>query len=124
VLRVDVAVFEEIESDPAATTQAVLVIATASVAAGVGAALRLGPSAFPAVAAASAGGWLLWAGLIYLIGRRMLPEPQTSAPWGGLFRVVGFAAAPGVFLVSPMPALGVVALGWIAYMVLLALLQM
>jgi len=41
-------------------------------------------------------GWVLFAYVIYLIGTKLLPEPQTKANFGALLRVMGFANAPGV----------------------------
>ena len=43
--------------------------------------------------------WALWAALIYWIGARMLPEPDTRADWGELARTLGFASAPGLLRV-------------------------
>ncbi len=41
-------------------------------------------------------GWFIWAGLTYLIGTRILPEPQTRADLGELLRTTGFSSSPGV----------------------------
>jgi hypothetical protein len=40
-------------------------------------------------------GWLLWAGVTYLIGDRLLGG---TATWGELLRTLGFAQAPGILL--------------------------
>ena len=40
--------------------------------------------------------WLIWAYLIYLIGTKLLPEPQTESNPKELLRVLGFASAPGL----------------------------
>ena len=54
-------------------------------------------------------GWFVWAGIIYLVGTKLLPEPQTKADLGQLLRTMGFAATPGVFTV-----LGIIPLlGWV-----------
>jgi hypothetical protein len=44
-------------------------------------------------------GWVVWAWLTYLIGTRLLPEPQTKADVGELLRTLGFASSPGVIRV-------------------------
>ena len=44
-------------------------------------------------------GWYVWAFLTYIIGTRLLPEPQTEADHGELLRTLGFASAPGVLRV-------------------------
>ena len=41
-------------------------------------------------------GWVSWAALTYLIGTRVLPEPQTRANLGELLRTLAFAATPGL----------------------------
>ena len=41
-------------------------------------------------------GWYIWAFLTFIIGTRLLPEPQTEADIGQLLRTTGFSAAPGV----------------------------
>ena len=65
-------------------------------------------------------GWLIWAGLTYLIGTRLLPESRTRADWGQLLRTTGFAAAPGIVRVlGIIPLLGWLVFG-IAYLWMLA----
>ena len=41
-------------------------------------------------------GWYIWAFLTYFIGTRLLPEPQTSATYGELWRTIGFSSSPGL----------------------------
>ena len=41
-------------------------------------------------------GWLIWAGVTYLIGAKLLGG---TATWGELVRTLGFAQAPGVLSV-------------------------
>ena len=40
--------------------------------------------------------WAVWAGVTYVIGAKLLPEPTTEANWGQLARTTGFAQAPGL----------------------------
>jgi hypothetical protein len=42
-------------------------------------------------------GWTTWAGLIYYLGTRALPDRATSADFGQVLRTLGFAATPGMF---------------------------
>jgi hypothetical protein len=52
-------------------------------------------------------GWFIWAGLTFLIGTKILPEPQTKADLGELLRTIGFSASPGVLRIFGMiPLLG------------------
>jgi hypothetical protein len=40
--------------------------------------------------------WYVWAFLTYLIGTKLLPEPQTKADVGELLRTIGFSSSPGL----------------------------
>ena len=44
-------------------------------------------------------GWYIWAFIIYFIGTKLLPEPQTKSNVGELLRTIGFASAPGLIRV-------------------------
>ena len=39
--------------------------------------------------------WLIWVGLTYMIGTRLLPMATTEATFGQVLRTTGFSAAPG-----------------------------
>jgi hypothetical protein len=96
--KLDVSLYEEVEADRTATRQAMVVVVLASLAAGIGTAHKgMGGLLIGTVAALAA--WYVWAFLIYWIGTRLLPEPQTSADLGELLRTIGFASAPGVIRV-------------------------
>ena len=102
--------YEEVERDGTAMGQAMGVVILSSVAAGIGNIWRGGPGVLAGVVGALLG-WLIWAGLTYLIGTRLLPEARTRADWGQLLRTTGFAAAPGivrVFMIIPL-------LGWLVF---------
>jgi hypothetical protein len=104
----DAKTFEEVEADSSATAQAMTVVVIAAVAAGLGS-LRYGVSLVGVSLVAALVGWFIWAGLTYVIGTKLLPEPQTHADFGQLLRVVGFSAAPGVLAVfGIVPLLGAV----------------
>jgi hypothetical protein len=97
--KLDVQLYEEVEADTGATTQAVIVVVLAAVAAGIG---SLGSGSAAAIVTGTVVAlvsWLVWAFLTYVIGTRLLPEPQTSADYGELLRTIGFASAPGVIRV-------------------------
>lgn len=104
----DAGVYEEIEADRAATGQAAIVVLLSSVAAGIGSA-GAGPFNPQAMVVGTLGsfvGWVSWAALTYLIGTRLLPEPQTRANLGELLRTLAFAAAPGLArIVGAVPML-------------------
>ena len=95
VLMLDAIVFEEIEVDSSATGQALAVVVIASLAAGAG--LGLTGGLFVSETVFALVGWVLWAAVTYVIGAKLLPEPQTRTSMGELLRVIGFAYAPNVF---------------------------
>jgi len=123
-------IYEEVEADAGATGQAVGVVVLASVAGGIGV-LGLGAQTPQSVVAGIVGaliGWMAWAALTYLIGTRLLPEPQTKADFGELLRTIAFASAPGLFRVlGGVPFLGltiyVVASMWMLLAMIVAVRQ-
>jgi hypothetical protein len=73
-------------------------------------------------------GWVMWAGVTYLIGGRLLPEPGTHTDMGELLRVIGFSYAPNVFAIFAfIPILGgvvrVVVAFWLLAATILAVRQ-
>jgi hypothetical protein len=100
--RLEPALYEEVEADPSAMGQAVLVVLLSSVAAAIG-----GPGGFVADLLGAFVGWFLWSFVVFVIGTRLLPEPQTQADYGQLLRTIGFSASPGVLrVVGFIPLLG------------------
>ena len=96
--KLDVSLYEEVEADKSATFQAALVVVLSSLAAGVGA-LSLGASNFIMAPILSLISWYVWAYLIYFIGAKLFPEPNTKADHGQLLRTIGFSSAPGLIRV-------------------------
>jgi hypothetical protein len=89
------------------------VVAIASIATGIGTAIGApgeGPGLVVGVIGAFVG-WFIWAITMWLVGTKVLPEPETKADLGELLRTTGFAAAPGVVgLLGAIPLLGGLAL--------------
>lgn len=97
--------YEEVEHDRDATVQAAIVVGVVAVCAAIGGAGRGGDAALVSLLSTYVG-WLLWAGVIYLVGDKVLGG---TATWGELLRTTGFAQSPGVLLL-----LGIVPiLGWV-----------
>jgi hypothetical protein len=94
--RLNPALYEEVEADRGATGQAMGVVILASLAAGIGSMQRIGAGGLLMGTISALLGWAAWAAIIYLIGTRLLPEPQTKADYGELLRTIGFASAPGI----------------------------
>ena len=90
--RIDPAIYTEVEHDTTATGQAAGLVAIVAVCSAIGSAGGGPMGMFSGVVAALLG-WLLWAGVTYLIGDKLLGG---TATWGELLRALGFAQAPGV----------------------------
>ena len=104
--RLDSQLYEDVEHDVTALPQALVVVVLSSVATGLAFLVRAGFTFVRVNAFTSLAGWYIWAYLMYWIGPRLLPEPQTHADHGELLRTLGFAAAPGVIrVVGVVPAL-------------------
>jgi Yip1 domain len=100
----DGSVYEGVEADRRATFQATVVVLLASLAPVVGMSGIFGfqIDALLRITALSIGTWMVWAVLIFQIGTRFFPEPQTRTSLGELLRTTGFAAAPGLLQVFAM----------------------
>jgi len=101
--KLDVQIYEEVEADQSATTQAAIVVAIVAVASGIGSAQGGAAGIFGGLIAAFAG-WLVWSGVTYLIGDKLL---DGTATWGELLRTIGFAQSPGVlYVLGVIPGVG------------------
>jgi hypothetical protein len=109
--KLDVRLYEEVEADRAALVQAMGVVVLSSLAAGVGSISRVGFVGILLGTVIALVGWYVWAYVTYLIGTKLLPEPQTKADHGELLRTIGFSSAPGILrILSIIPGLM-----WIVY---------
>jgi hypothetical protein len=105
--KLDVGLYEEVEADKDAMRQAMGVVVLSSLAAGIGNIAREGLSGILVGTIIALVGWYVWAYLTYLIGTKLLPEPQTRADIGELLRTIGFSSSPGLIRVlGVMPGLG------------------
>ncbi|MHC4634760.1 MAG: hypothetical protein ACYSYU_06045 [Planctomycetota bacterium] len=85
--RLDVALYEEVEADKSALGQAMSVVVLSSIAAGIGHPSKAGLLGMLVIVVVALVGWYIWAYLTYLIGTKLLPEPQTKADHGELLRI-------------------------------------
>jgi hypothetical protein len=94
----DTGVYEEIEADESATTQAFITVLMSSAAAGLGARGFGGDPtiAFVFVTSVSLVAWAAWALVTFEVGVRLLPQRTTHSSVGELLRTVGFASTPGL----------------------------
>jgi hypothetical protein len=97
--KFDVHLYEEVEADKGAMGQAMGVVVLSSIAAGIGSIGKGGLLGILLGVVFALIGWYIWAYLTYLIGAKVLPEPQTRADPGELLRTIGFSSSPGLIRV-------------------------
>ena len=97
--KLDVNLYEEVEADKSAMGQAMGIVVLSSVAAGLGSIAKLGIPGIITGTIAALIGWYIWAFLTYLIGTKLLAQPQTKSDMGELLRTIGFSTSPGLIRV-------------------------
>jgi hypothetical protein len=120
----DAAIYEEVEADQSATGQALAVVLLSSLAAGIGARGFTGMSAASVIfiSTISLIAWATWALVVFEIGSRLMPEPQTRGDVGQVMRTIGFAATPGLLRVfGALPGATIPAFAIAAVWMLLAM---
>jgi hypothetical protein len=106
-MKLDANTFEDIERDPTAMGQALGVIALAALSEGIGWIWYGGLSGIVFGVVTSIIVYAIWAVVVWVVGTRLMPDPATKADFPETFRVVAFAAAPGVLgFVTIIPILG------------------
>lgn len=111
--RLDVSLYEEVEVDEGATTQALIVVILSSICAGIGTAIweammghgpgRIGLGLVEGLISALVF-WFIWSFVTYFIGTKVFGG---RASFGELLRTIGFSNSPGVLLFfSFIPILG------------------
>lgn len=110
--KADRNVYEEVEADTTATSQALTVVVISAVASGIGGAIGAAMSGTGGnpVGGLIGGiilaliGWAVWSGMIYVVGTKMF---KGQATYGEVLRTIGFAESPGVVnVLSFIPAIG------------------
>jgi hypothetical protein len=93
----DGGMYEDIEATPSVTWQAAVTVVLSSIATGLGATAWFDMTwrSILVVSAVALLTWAAWAVLMFQIGTRVLPAPETHSDLGELLRTTGFAAAPG-----------------------------
>lgn len=97
--KLDANLYEEVEADKGAMSQAVAVVILSSIASGIGTIGVLGIKGLIIGTISALLGWFVWAFLVFIIGTKLLPEPQTKSDMGELLRTIGFSSSPGVLRV-------------------------
>ena len=106
-MKLDPNAFEDVERDPTAIGQSVGVIMLAAVAYGIGNLYYGGFRGILYGACTSVIGFLVWSLIVWVVGTKVMPEPNTKADFAETFRVLGFSAAPGLAsVITFIPILG------------------
>jgi Yip1-like protein len=114
-MKLDPNAFEDVERDTTAIGQSVGVIVLAAVAEGIGWIYYVGLTGIVRGAFSAIIGFLIWSLIVWLVGTKLMPEPATKADFPETFRVLGFAAAPGLAnVVTIIPIIG-----WLLWFVVL-----
>ena len=102
--RLETSLYNEVEADLSATSQALTVVVVTALAGGIGVALGQAFAGRPTGVVggliggvlAELVGWLVWSYVMYLVGTRVF---RGTATYGELLRTLGFANSPGVLLI-------------------------
>ena len=101
--------YEEVEADSSAIRQAIFIVVLVSIVRGIST-LTGSDNVISGIGIGIVGGlisWSIWAFITYIIGVKLLRTEATSASWGELARVTGFAQTPGLlFILVLVPVVG------------------
>ncbi|NIP38187.1 MAG: hypothetical protein GWO07_04225 [Candidatus Dadabacteria bacterium] len=126
--KLDVDLYEEVEADKSTMGQAVLVVIISNLAAGLGRFGELDLAGIVIFTVLSLAGWFIWAYITYIVGTKLLPQPQTKTDHGELLRTIGFSSCPGVLRAFYfIPVVGVIitfiAIVWMLVTMIIAVRQ-
>ena len=106
VMRLQAAAFEEVEHDTNATSQAAIVVLVVTMASAL-LVLDLGMRLFLGTIMTGLVRWVVGAFVVWVIGTKLLPGPNTEGDFTQLMRTLGFAHAPGIFgVLAIVPVIG------------------
>lgn len=109
--QLDSAVYEEVERDIDATTQAAIVVAIVAVSTGIGQLRDNGILGLVLGIVGGLVGWVVWAAITYFVGKTIFKTANTRVTMGEMLRTLGFARSPGVLnFLGVIPVLGVIVL--------------
>jgi len=90
-LRLQSAVYEEVEADQKATGEAAFIVVATSLVSGAVNGVLTGASSGFFGALGSLLGWAFYAWVAYIVGVKLFPGPQTKSSWGEIGRTLGYA---------------------------------
>ena len=94
--KLDTTLYEEVEADKSATTQAAIVVVLSIVAFGAGTFFTYGSFNVLIPILAALAGWFVTSLLIYFVGAKLFPDKNTQSNLGELLRTIGFSYSPGL----------------------------
>ncbi len=103
-LKLEPALYEEVEHDPRALPQAAGGVALAAVASAIGSLGTFGSAALLSGLIAAFVSWLLWAAIVWLVGVKIFDH---RSDFEELLRTLGFVAAPQLLYVLALIPIGV-----------------
>lgn len=119
--RLDPATYEDVERDRGATTQALIVVVLVAIAGAIGG-LGEGGGGIIGGLLGSVASWAVSAGLLYVVGTKLLATAATQADWGQVLRTTGFAQTPNLLgVLGFIPVLGFIIAALAAAWALVAL---
>jgi len=98
-IKLDSHLYEEVEADQQALPQALGVVLLSSLAMGIASMSQGIDASFMSDILGTLIGWFAWSYIVFFIGSKVLPEPETVADYGQLLRTIGFASAPGLLAI-------------------------
>lgn len=105
--KLDAQLYEEVEADQSAMSQATTVVLLSSFAGGIGFMQDAGLMGLAIGMVGSLIAWYIWAFITYIIGTKLLPESETRSDVGELLRTIGFSSAPGILRIfAIIPGIG------------------
>lgn len=107
--RLDSGVFEEVEADKSATSQAALIVLVVAIAQGIGS-YNGGVTSMIGSIIGALVGWVVWSAVTYFIGSTIF---KGTADIGELMRTLGFAQSAGVLYVLRIIPI----LGWLVWLI-------
>ena len=97
-LLLDINLYEEIENDKSSIYQSMAVVLLASLVAGIYTYKLGGVDGLIIGTVLAFAGWIVMSFLIYIVGTKLFPNTETKTDIWEILRVLGFAGAPGIFL--------------------------
>ncbi len=119
--QLDVHLYEEVERDISATSEAAKVVLIVAIASGIGAITRGGILGLILGVLGALVGWIVWSAITYFVGKNLFATRNTRVSLGEMLRTIGFAQSPGVLnILGIIPVLGLLITFLVAIWMLIA----